>query len=107
MNFGLEIWNKLTKVVVLLLGLAAILAVIVWYLPIIRQNEQMQRESLKLDEKIARETAATDKLKASIEAQRDPRTVERLARESLGYAKPGETVVRFQPGSTNPPKAQP
>ena len=27
--------------------------------------------------------------------------VERLIRESLGYAKPGEIVVRFEPGATN------
>jgi cell division protein FtsB len=36
-------------------------------------------------------------LKASIDAmQNDPKTVERLARERLGWAKPGEVVVRFQ-----------
>jgi len=33
--------------------------------------------------------------------QRDPRTVERLAREGLGYAKTNEMVVRFVPPSTN------
>lgn len=27
----------------------------------------------------------------------DPKTVERLAREKLRYAKPGETVILFEP----------
>jgi cell division protein FtsB len=31
----------------------------------------------------------------------DPKTIERLAREKLGYARPDETVVRFEPAETN------
>ena len=31
----------------------------------------------------------------------DPRSVERLARETLGYAKPGETIIRFEEPATN------
>jgi cell division protein FtsB len=34
--------------------------------------------------------------------QNDPQTVERLAREKLGYAKPDETVIRFEAPATNP-----
>ena len=33
----------------------------------------------------------------------DPKTVERLTREKLGYARPDETVVRFEPAVTNAP----
>jgi cell division protein FtsB len=33
--------------------------------------------------------------------QHDPKAVERLARERLGYAKPGETVIRFEAPITN------
>jgi len=31
----------------------------------------------------------------------DPKTVERLTREKLGYARPDETVVRFESAGTN------
>jgi len=31
----------------------------------------------------------------------DSKAQERLARERLGYAKPGETVIRFEARSTN------
>jgi cell division protein FtsB len=42
-------------------------------------------------------------LKAEIDALgNDPKTVERLAREKLGYAKPDETVVHFEtPANSN------
>jgi hypothetical protein len=30
----------------------------------------------------------------------DPKTVERLAREKLGYARPDETVIHFEPASS-------
>jgi cell division protein FtsB len=33
----------------------------------------------------------------------DPKTIERLTREKLGYARPDETVVRFEPATTNAP----
>jgi cell division protein FtsB len=36
--------------------------------------------------------------------RRDPKAIERLARESLGYGKPGETVIRFEAPSTNAPR---
>jgi hypothetical protein len=36
-------------------------------------------------------------LKASIDAvQNDPKTLERLTREKLGWAKTNETVIRFE-----------
>jgi cell division protein FtsB len=57
---------------------------------------------LRLDGQIAREEFAGKELKTSIEALRsDPKSVERLARERLGYAKPGETVFRFEEPATN------
>jgi cell division protein FtsB len=31
----------------------------------------------------------------------DPKTVERLTREKLGYARPDETVIRFETNVTN------
>ncbi len=42
-------------------------------------------------------------LKAAIDAvQNDPRTLERLAREKLGYARTNEIVVRFDPAAPAP-----
>lgn len=104
MNVDLGIWSKLTKIVVWLLLVAGLLLVGVWYLPLIQQNERMQRENLRLQKELDQEKEKARRLQADIDALRnDPKTVERLTREKLGYARPGETVVRFEPPATNLP----
>ena len=93
----LGIWDKLTKAVVFLLIIAALLAVAVWYLPLIKQNERMRAEILRLDGEVTKEEKIAMHRKIAIEALRnDPETVERYAREKLGLAKPGETIFRFE-----------
>ena len=93
----LGIWNKLTKAVVFLLIIAALIAVAVWYLPLIKQNERMRTEILRLDGEVVVQEEIAHRRKIQIEAMRnDPRTVERYAREKLGLAKVGETVFRFE-----------
>ena len=93
----LGIWDKLTKAVVFLLIIAALLAVAVWYLPLIKQNERMRAEILRLEGEVTKEKKIAMRRKVNIEALRnDPETVERYAREKLGLAKPAETVIRFE-----------
>lgn len=97
MNVDLGILGKLTRVVIFLLCVAGMLGVAVWYLPLIKQNERMRKVVLQLDGQIAKADENNRQLKGSIDALRyDPKAVERLARERLGYAKPGETVIRFE-----------
>lgn len=104
MNVDLGIWDKLSKIVVFLLFVAGILAVAVWYLPLIQQNENMRKEILRLDLAIQKEEEQGKQIKAAIDGLRhDPKAVERLAREWFSYAKPGEIVVRFEPPATNTP----
>ncbi|MGA9452153.1 MAG: septum formation initiator family protein [Verrucomicrobiia bacterium] len=104
MNVDLGIWSKLTKMVAWLLLLAGLLLVGVWYLPLIQQNERMQRLNLQLERDLEAEKEKSKELQSQIDALRnDPKTVERLTREKLGYARPGETVVRFEQPVTNAP----
>ena len=108
MNVDLGIWSKLTRLTVILLVVAGLLAVGMaawhWYVPVIRQNERMRKEILRQDKQIQKEEETGRQLTAAIQAiSNDPKTVERLARESLGYAKPGETVIRFESPATNVP----
>jgi cell division protein FtsB len=100
-NVDHGIWSKLTKVVVGLIVLAALLLIGMCYLPLIQENTRMRTEINKLDAQIKAEQDKSEQLQAQIDALRnDPRTIERLARENLGYAKPDETVIRFE-SSTN------
>ena len=102
MHVDLGIWDKLNRTVVFLLFLAALLAVALWYLPLIRRNERMRRDILQKETQIRKQEETMKQLNGSIQSLlHDPKAVSRLARESLGYAKPGEIVVRFEPSVTN------
>jgi len=102
MNVNLGIWDKLTRLVIFLLFVAGVLGLAVWYLPLIKQNEAMRRAVLRLDAQIQKEEETARQLKSSIDSlHHNPKAVERLARETFGYAKPGETVIRFEEPGTN------
>ena len=102
MNVDLGIWSKLTKVVVFLIALAVLVGIGLWYQPPIQENARYRKEVDRLDAQIQKEEATARQLRDSIETLRtDPKAVERLAREKLGYAKPGETIFRFEAMATN------
>lgn len=102
MKVDLSVWDKLTRVVIFLLFLAGLMMIAVKYLPLIQQNERMRKRIMQLDAEVQKEEETSRQLKASIDALRnDPKAIERLARERFGYAKAGETVIRFEPPQTN------
>lgn len=101
MNVDFGIWNKLTHLVVFLCFIAILLLVGVWYLPLIKQNERMRRYTIGLEMQIQKQEETGKQLQAAIKSLNDPKAVERLARETLGYAKPGEIVIHFGPPQTN------
>jgi cell division protein FtsB len=102
MNVDLGIWGKLTWMVTILAIVIGLTLVVGWYLPLINENERMRHEIFLLSAQIQQEDATGKQLRSQIDAlQHDPKTVERLAREKLGYAKPGETVIRFEDSGTN------
>lgn len=104
MKVDLGIWDKLTWAVIVLGLIALLVGVVDLYLPLIRQNKRMREQINKLNTQINREEETNKWLKGYIEAlHHDPKTVERVAREKLGYAKPDEIVIRFQEPGTNTP----
>ena len=104
MNVDLGIWDRLRRIVVLLLFVAAVLAVVVWYLPLIRYNERMRQEIMRRNVQVRQEEERSKQLEGAIRALKtDPRAIERVAREKLGYVKPGETRIQFEPPVTNSP----
>jgi cell division protein FtsB len=102
MDVNLGIWSRLTKVVVALVVTAFVLLIGMYYVPLIHQNERMRANILQLKTQLQKEEENSKRLKAEIDAIRnDPKTLERLTREKLGYAKPAETVIRFEQSPTN------
>jgi len=99
----LGIWGKLTQAVIALVAVAILLLIGMTYLPLIQQNENYRREIDQLDKEIQTQAEISRELKSEIDAlKNDPKTVERLAREKLRYARPDETIVHFDSPVTNP-----
>ena len=74
MNVEDSIWDKLTRVVIGLLLLAFLVAIGVWYLPLIRQNERIRREVMRLDAQVQKESETKRQLNAAVESlSNDPR----------------------------------
>jgi cell division protein FtsB len=98
-----NVWDQLTRVVKLLLFIAYLLVVAVWYLPLIHTNERLRKEMLRNEGRIAKQAQTFKQLRAATETlQHNPKAMERLGRERLGYGKPGETIIRFEaPVTTN------
>ena len=93
----LGIWQRLTHLVVFLIVVAALLGIFLSYTPLFRQNEAMRKKIMELEAQINVEEQNAKFLDGAITRLRnDPKTVERMAREKLGYAKPGETVIYFE-----------
>ncbi|MBI1839627.1 MAG: septum formation initiator family protein [Verrucomicrobia bacterium] len=91
-----SIWDLLTKFVLFLLFVAAGVGIFFWYLPLIQQNQRMRKDVAVLESEIRAEEKARKSLRAQTEAvMNDPRTVERLARERLVYARTNETIFVF------------
>ncbi len=98
MNTWLMIYRLLC---VILVGIL-IIGVIKIFLPKIRQNTEKQKIITVLEE----ENRATKDMIKELRQKRekfvsDPEYVERVAREELGKAKPGETIFRFNDRNTN------
>jgi hypothetical protein len=96
MSGGQSIWDKLSRLALALLVLAALISIVLWYEPVVRENQRMREQKLVLERKIDKEIEIGRKLDASLRAMQDPITVERLARERLSYARPGEDVIHFE-----------
>jgi cell division protein FtsB len=96
----MNVWDRLsctlsyTVITVVVLGAAA------WtffqYLPLFQTNNQLRKQIYVLDAKIQEQERFNRQVRANIDAvQKDPRTVERLARARLSFARTNETVFRF------------
>lgn len=102
MKVDLGIWSKLTQAVVALVVIAILLLIGMTYLPQIQKNERFRREIDRLDAELEKQKEQSRRLHLEFDALRnDPKTVERLAREKLDYARTDETVIRFETPVTN------
>lgn len=92
MNF----WKFIQRICLIASVLLLILIVLKLFLPLIEQQKELRAREDEVRQDIQREAEQLRMLKMKQEKlQEDPRFIEKIAREDLGYAKPGETVFRF------------
>ncbi len=102
MSAGTNIWDALYRLALWLLAAAAVVAVILWYVPVVQKNEAMRRDLYQLEKRIELEQEQARVLDARLRSLQDNRTVEKLARERLSFAKPGELIFHFE--APKPPR---
>ena len=92
----MNLWKFIQRIC-LLLAVALVIGIVVrLFLPQIARQKELRTREAELREDIQQEAEKLRLLKWKQEKlQEDPRFIEKIAREDLGYAKPGETVFRF------------
>ena len=69
---------------------------------------RLERDRRGADQALARTRREVDSLKArTAKLERDPATIERVARERFGMIRDGETLYRFVPMDSAPAAARP
>jgi cell division protein FtsB len=92
----------LNRVLHILIIVAALILLICWFLPLIKERQKQQSIVQALQEKVGRERALYNKQSRKLShLQSDPNYLELLARDKLDLMKPGETIFRMEPLSEN------
>ena len=92
----MNVW-KFTQRICLIAIVALVVGIVLrLFLPLLDRQEALRAQEETLRQDIQREAEQLRLLRLKQEKlQEDPRFIEKIAREDLGYAKPGETVFRF------------
>lgn len=93
----MNVWKFISGLCIVIgVVLAVVLAWGAVFRPVLEDRSELEAKKAELEAKVVDLEAQLKELRenqARLEA--DPRFVEKVAREDLGYAKPGETVFRF------------
>ena len=92
----MNVWKFIQRVC-LLASVALVVGIVLrLYLPKIEEQKRLRAQAEAIRQDLQREAEYLRQLKRKQEKLReDPNFVEKIAREDLNYAKPGETIFRF------------
>lgn len=90
------IWPFIQKIALIVIAILMVVLAISKIAPRIKQYQELQLVEAERSGEVRAEQENLDQLKKNQERLRtDPRFVERVAREEIGMAKPGEIVFKF------------
>jgi len=96
-EISLGLWGYANRLLMVLIVLSLIAAAGLSYLPLIQQNRNLRMKLQDVRARYDQYDSEVRELQAQVLAlQRDPKAVERAARE-LGMARSGEVIVKFEP----------
>ena len=92
----------LTRILYLLVLVAAFILLICWFLPLVKEQQRQQHALQNLKQQVEQEKANYNKQSKKLTLlQNDPAYTELLARDKLDLMKPGETIFRMENGPQN------
>jgi cell division protein FtsB len=92
----MSFWVLIYRIAWIAVAILIVVGIVFMFLPQIEQSRELQRKEAQLQEEIRLEEELLQHLKRQQDRLRsDPRFIEKIAREELGLAKPGETVFKF------------
>lgn len=93
----MNVWKFIQRLCLIAIVGLVVGIVLRLYLPKIEEQKRLRAQTEALRQDIQREAEQLRQLKRKQEKlQEDPTFVEKIAREDLNYAKPGETIFRFK-----------
>ena len=92
----MDVW-KFTQRICLILSVLFLIGIVFrLFMPLVERQRELRGRANELREDIQKSAEELRMLRLKQERLReDPRFIEKIAREKLGYARPGETVFRF------------
>jgi len=98
----MNMWLTVYRLACAAFAIILVSVIIALFLPKIREAHERQRKAAVIEEENrAKEEVIKQLRKQQERFVSDPKYVERVAREELGKARPGETVFRFIEQKTN------
>ncbi len=98
-DFG--VWGIMRKVAVAVFVTAILGVLALWYIPIMRQTNALQKEIEIKRESLKRQQELHQKYNDELhELRTDPEAVEKTIREKLNLIKPNEKIYYFESPST-------
>ena len=92
----------LNRILYLLILLAAVILLICWFLPLVKEQQRQQKALQALKQQVQIERTKYNKESKKLNLLRnDPAYTELLARDKLDLMKPGETIFRMEPQPEN------
>ena len=97
-------WRVLQPWAYALVGILFVAIVLALFYPAWKRGENTKAQAIKVQREVEEMKQEVGVLQDEAgRLKSDPFTVERMSRDSLGVAKPGEVIFKFQPYRTNAP----